>query len=167
MINLKGRLIDFINEHPRCFEEPLVCGGMHMSRGRRHHLTLSTYDFTGAILHVAGYSLQLDAGNIRLPLNAPWLDREWVEHEALLGWSQDVDISALARQLWAREYGDEEAYKLPLYHTPLTRRGETVATYYWDEGSIERASVISFLRGAVPWELSECASPSIKPRWKR
>ena len=79
---------------------------------------VSTYNLAGLILSAAGYELQLDKYNVRLPLNAPLLDKKWYEFESKKGYcrvEQEVEVAACARQLWEREYGDQEAIELPFY----------------------------------------------------
>jgi hypothetical protein len=107
---------------------------------------LSVYNFAGLILKHAGYSLQLSGNGIRLPLNAPLLDKRWIEFEEETGFCRnqdEVEIMACARQVWEDEYGEEEAKALPFYEEVKAK-----GCMWWDDLSEVRANNLRmFLRG--------------------
>ena len=109
---------------------------------------LCKHDLSGHILRAAGYHLQVgeDTRQPKLPLNAPLLDKKWVDFELQLGGCKGyIDVPALARQIWEEEYGEREAQELPFYDEsvdamPMLR--------YWDSlGSVNASDVIEFLQG--------------------
>lgn len=90
---------------------------------------LSVYNFTGLILLHAGYSLQISNGEVRLPLNAPHLDKKWVQYERETGFCppHQIEIPALARQIWEENYGELLAKELPFYEDVKAK-----GCWWWD-----------------------------------
>lgn len=89
--------------------------------------TKDGYNFPGLICFVHGYALQLGdgIGRGKLPLNAPYLHKNWMEYEQALAVESgtalneyQLEVYALARQLWADCYGEQAAKELPFYTMP-------------------------------------------------
>jgi len=147
---LKERLKELLETD----DEILNMGGGFLTAGRWDR---PRYDFVGLILKVSGYSLQSGpcCGNpecttgAKLPLNAPFLDRKWMEYEKRLGLTleQFQEIPALARQLWEAEYGEEEAKALPFYSDQV----EGEPAWFWDHlEEVQGYHLIGFLDGEYP-----------------
>lgn len=151
---LKEKLIELLEAD----DEILNMSGGFLTLDRWDH---PQYDFVGLILKVAGYSLQSGpcCGNsdctdgVRLPLNAPLLDKKWVEYENLLG-LVDLkyrEIPALARQLWEAEYGEEKAKQLPFYEDNVPN----MPSWWWDSVEEVRSHhIINYLNKDYPYELN-------------
>jgi len=108
------------------------------------------YSFPGLILKSCGYSLQLRTDPIcgaegRLPLNAPHVWNKWLEYEKTMDVAFDditLEVPALARQLWADEYGEKEAMELPFYQAPSR------TAYSWGVGDyLDYRFLAEYLRG--------------------
>lgn len=120
------------------------------------------YNLAGHILRVSGYVLQARTGDdyrtelnsSRLPLNAPHVLKYWVEYENKILGSGDlydeftVDIHALARQVWANEYGDLEAQQLPFYDSneDATEGFERIDWWWDDLTEVDTDHVLRWLR---------------------
>jgi len=151
-MTLKERLKELLETD----DEILNMGGGFLTFDRWDH---NRYDFVGLILKVSGYALQSGSccenpectDGVRLPLNAPLLDRKWVEYEKRLGLAMEryQEIPALARQLWEVEYGEKEAKELPFYSDHV----EGEPAWFWDDlEDVRDYHLIGFLDG----EYSEC-----------
>ena len=150
---LKEKLIELLEAN----DEILNMGGSFLTTGEWNK---PQYDFVGLILKVSGYSLQsggCSCGNvhcsdgIKLPLNAPYVDKKWVEYEKLIGHTMEdyCQIPALARQLWEQEYGEDEAKQLPFY-------GDSGAsTMWWDDvEEVKEHHLINYMNKDYPYELN-------------
>lgn len=149
---LKERLIDLLEDDENIFDATdLVTAGDYDGKA------CTRYDLTALILKVSGYALQTDEhyDNIRLPMNAPYVEKEWVDYENKVGMIDQryVEIPALARQLWEAEYGKREAKELPLYD--LCPDDTSAPARWWDEmEALTAAEVIAFLKGHEPIALN-------------
>lgn len=146
---LKERIIRHLTEHPRALDMTEFMAP--------YSRLLCKHDLAGHILRAAGYHLQLhhSFNQPQLPLNAPWLDKKWIEFETQIGTCEGViHIPALARQVWEEDYGEREAMELPFYDEripgmPMLR--------FWDElGNVRADDVIEFLKdgGDGVWKLN-------------
>jgi len=115
------------------------------------------YDLIGLILKVSGYTLQVslevECNVVKLPLNAPNIDRQWLTFEERTAIAHQTyrEISALARQLWAAEYGDDEAIALPFYEMNSGIPG----TRWWDDlCDVSQEDVVKMLKGEVIYKLN-------------
>jgi hypothetical protein len=132
---LKERLIELLRAQPKILD--MTCFMTNVSWNDIR------YDIVGLILKVAGYSLQSDsAGLPKLPFNAPLLDKKWVEFEAQHSGALK-EIPALARQIWAEEYGEKEAKELPIYD-----KAHVHGDWWWDDlEQLNHNHLIAFLNG--------------------
>jgi hypothetical protein len=108
------------------------------------------FNFAGLICRAAGFTPQSSNGYCRLPMNAPDVERQWLEFEAVISqgalvYKNEIDIYALARQIWANEYGDEAARELPFYDVNQNIHG----TMWWDAlAEVTTTDLIAYLKGS-------------------
>jgi hypothetical protein len=138
---LKEKIINYLCEYPQLLD-------MTESMGS-YTKTQCKFDLAGHILRAAGYHLQVGDSprEPKLPLNAPLLDKKWVEFEASLGTDGVAqEIAGLARQIWEEEYGEREAQELPFYDSGCPEGMPMVR--YWDcLDSVNASDIIEFLQG--------------------
>jgi len=98
-------------------------------------LTPLQFNLAGLICRAAGFTPQGNHGDARLPLNAPIVEKKWLEFERLMSEGtnptrreRELEVFAFARQLWAEEYGDESARGLPFYD----KNQQVLGTCWWD-----------------------------------
>jgi hypothetical protein len=137
---LKERVIKMLEDN-----EDILDMSQWLCQPSKHYCT---YDLAGLILKAAGYVLQFDRNTdqARLPMNAPEVYRQWIDYERQLKITSNdfIDIPALARQVWAEEYGDKAGYALAFYDS--YKGVKTVG--WWDDIMAVRAyHVIDYLRG--------------------
>lgn len=134
-----------------------------------------TMNFPGLILMVSGYHLQGSDEEPRLPLNAPLVDKCWMEYEEktliresyLCG--ERHEIAALGRQLWAREYGDREAEVLPFYMLSMYsgNKGGDTDEFYWGEYDPSDTSLVDFFNRKEDDDCPYCFQRFVKDKKKR
>lgn len=145
---LRERLIELLDSDAGILDMEQVARSLSWNR--------STYDLSGLILMLSGYTLQIDKSSpngYRLPLNAPHIDKKWIEYEASLGVEEGrIEIPALSRQIWEEHYGEKEAKQLPFYDHETGNVAEEV---WWDDvDDVEAYQLISYLQGNDPHNIN-------------
>lgn len=148
---LKEKLIELLTKNPDIYHAyDFVLEGE--DRRLQH-------DLVGLILKVSNCHLQTnDSGTPRLPRGAPGIEQKWLDYEfkSQRTLTDFISIPALARQLWAAEYGDREAMRLPFYDEP--GEGEVLCRYWDDMESVTADLIIQVLRDYEDiYELNEYA----------
>lgn len=125
------------------------------------------YNLAGLILKARGYTLQLRANEevntlnqAKLPANAPHVDKAWIQYESevhppdlQIFDEHTIEIFALARQLWAEEYGELAAKELPFYAD--TREDNETPEWWWDDLEVVDAQdLLWWLEGTKPHNLN-------------
>ena len=128
---LKEKILEVLNENPLIFEPTFA-----VSETGAKCCPLQ-FNLGGLICRAAGYTPQTtDALKIKLPMNAPYIEKEWIDFEKSMSagctWAPAEDellVMALARQLWAAEYGEDSAKYLAFYDKNQGIPG----TCWWDD----------------------------------
>jgi hypothetical protein len=139
-VPLKEDIIDLLQKNPDIYNQHFF-----LMEGEDHTLS---FDLVGLIFKVARVHLQTDQdGNPRLPLNAPEVEQKWLDYEnkGERTLEQFRSIPALARQLWAAEYGAYEAMMLPFYDEAA--EGEIPNRYWDDMDDVSEQDIIHMLQG--------------------
>jgi hypothetical protein len=149
-VPLKEDIIELLQKNPDIYNP-----NHFMLEGEDHALS---FDLVGLIFKVSRVHLQTDHnGSPRLPLNAPEVEKKWLDYEdkAERTLEEFRSIPALARQLWAAKYGDREAMQLPFYDEAA--EGEVLNCYWDDMDEVTDQDIISVLQGGEPDNLNEYA----------
>lgn len=158
---LRERIIELL-ETDCCLFEPLA--PVTETGGKRTPLQ---FNFPGLICKAAGFTPQLSNGfgcQARLPMNAPHVDPYWIAFEEMMSadchWrpiDREMELTALARQLWAAEYGDEEAKRLPFYD----KNQNVQNTRWWDsQKDVTTEDVLAVLKGQLTFRINSCIPES-------
>ena len=111
----------------------------------------ASFCLAGHILKAFGVGIVAPAPSwylCRLADDAPVPDAKWVDFESRI--ADRVAIPALARQVWAAEYGDDSAKRLPFYHENW-ESGLTSVELFDDDGQLQIARVtLNDLADRVP-----------------
>lgn len=149
---LKEKIIGWLEENDCLFEPTYPVS----ETGAKS--TPLQFNLAGLICRAAGFTPQAYKLYFsRPPLSAPDVEVKWLKFEGLMSQgtricSDDIDVYALARQLWAAEYGDEAARELPFYDVNQNVPG----TMWWDRlAEVETEDLLAYLKGELTFRLNK------------
>lgn len=140
MDRIKEKIAELISKEPNRHTADQVLSVQAVSP------TKDGYNFPGLICFVHGYALQSGdlMGKGKLPLNAPYLHKGWMAYEQELEGGVvlnefQIEVYALARQLWSECYGELAAKELPFYV------GQGKTAYGWGSTAAMQCYLGSYL----------------------
>lgn len=148
---LKEKIIEWLEKDDLLFEPTMLVS----ETGTK--VCPLQFNFAGLICRAAGFTPQMSNGYCRPPLNAPDVESKWLTFEGMMTtgvrvYAAEIEVYALARQIWANEYGEEAARELPFYDV----NQNVVGTMWWDRlGEVDDKDLLAYLKGEWTFRINK------------